>query len=101
MGMVQMTSKCLVCISRGMERIFWRNNRFGEEVVNSELDMISLRRLGHLKTSGRLWSLGGHLGCRHKLRSAPWVGTEGELKPQEGGIAQRLRRTNFNRQTDL
>lgn len=76
-----MTSKFLVYIRKGMERKFWRNNRFGEEVVNSELDMISLRCLGHLKTSGHLWNLGEHLGCRHKLRSAQWLGTDGELKP--------------------
>ena len=46
-----MTSKLLVYISREMERKLWRNNRFGGLTMNSDLDMISWKCLGHLKTS--------------------------------------------------
>lgn len=46
-----MTSKCLIYISRETERKLWRNNKFGGEIMNSELDMVSLRYLGPVKMS--------------------------------------------------
>lgn len=50
-GWFWMTSKLPVYISREMERKLWRNNRFGGLTMNSDLDVISWKCLGHLKTS--------------------------------------------------
>lgn len=44
-----MTSKFLVYISREMERKFRRNNRFGGEMMTSELDVVSWMHPGHLR----------------------------------------------------